>query len=177
VIAIANDREPEIVVDVPEGHLEMFRSARYSAMLASRPDEPFQVVLRELSAQASVPSRTYRARLRPTKPVNLPLGASATLMARAILNASNVASLPAAALTQRAGTPAVWVVRPEAGGASGIVELAPVVVHGFRNDEVLVSGLDAGRLVVSAGVQKMAPGLRVATSASGKALAASRGAP
>ena len=35
-------------------------------------------------------------------------------------------------------------------------------MHGYRNDEVLVSGLPAGELVVTAGVQKMAPGLRVA---------------
>jgi hypothetical protein len=35
-------------------------------------------------------------------------------------------------------------------------------VHGYRNDEVLVSGPPAGELVVTAGVQKMAPGLRVA---------------
>jgi hypothetical protein len=44
----------------------------------------------------------------------------------------------------------------------GIVELARVDVHGYRNDEVLVSGPPAGALVVAAGVQKMAPGLRVA---------------
>ena len=37
-----------------------------------------------------------------------------------------------------------------------------VVVHGYRNDEVLVSGPPAGALVVTAGVQKMAPGLKVA---------------
>jgi hypothetical protein len=37
-------------------------------------------------------------------------------------------------------------------------------VHGYRNDEVLVSGPPAGELVVTAGVQKMAPGLKVALS-------------
>ena len=37
-----------------------------------------------------------------------------------------------------------------------------MVVHGYRNDEVLVSGPPAGAFVVTAGVQKMAPGLRVA---------------
>ena len=38
----------------------------------------------------------------------------------------------------------------------------PVEMHGFRNEEVLVSGLLAGESVVTAGVQKMAPGLKVA---------------
>jgi hypothetical protein len=44
----------------------------------------------------------------------------------------------------------------------GTVELTGVAVHGYRNDEVLVSGPPAGALVVTAGVHKMAPGLRVA---------------
>ena len=44
----------------------------------------------------------------------------------------------------------------------GTVELMRVTVHGYRNDEVLVSGPPAGEQVVTAGVQKMAPGLKVA---------------
>jgi len=35
-------------------------------------------------------------------------------------------------------------------------------VQGYRSDQVLVSGPQAGELVVTAGVQKMAPGLKVA---------------
>jgi hypothetical protein len=42
------------------------------------------------------------------------------------------------------------------------VELVPVEVHGYRNEEVLVSGPPAGERVVVAGVHKMSPGLRVA---------------
>jgi len=37
-----------------------------------------------------------------------------------------------------------------------------VAVLGYRNDLALVSGLPAGGRVVTAGVQKMAPGLKVA---------------
>jgi hypothetical protein len=42
------------------------------------------------------------------------------------------------------------------------VDLLDVTVHGYRNDEVLVSGPQPGERVVTAGVQKMAPGLKVA---------------
>jgi len=45
---------------------------------------------------------------------------------------------------------------------AGTVELVSVSVHGYRNDDVLVSGPPAGEQVVTAGVQKMAPGLKVA---------------
>ena len=42
------------------------------------------------------------------------------------------------------------------------MDLTNVVVHQYRNDDALVSGPQAGELVVTAGVQKMAPGLKVA---------------
>jgi hypothetical protein len=72
------------------------------------------------------------------------------------------AVLPAAAITQDKGQPAVWVVRREGNEPVGTVGLVGVSVHAYRNDDVLVSGPKAGELVVTAGVQKMAPGLRVA---------------
>jgi len=40
----------------------------------------------------------------------------------------------------------------------------PVALHGYRNDFALVSGVPAGAQVVTAGVQKMAPGLKVAVA-------------
>ena len=58
--------------------------------------------------------------------------------------------------------------------AAGTVELVPVDVHAYRNDEVLVSGPPAGELVVVAGVHKMAPGLRVALSAAAEGSATTR---
>ncbi len=48
--------------------------------------------------------------------------------------------------------------------------MIPVTVHGYHNDEILVSGPPAGALAVTAGVQKMAPGLRVALPAAAQAV-------
>ena len=165
VIAIATEGEPEIVVDVPEAHLEAFKSARFSASLASAPDDRFEVVLRELSAQATAQTRTYRARLKPATPRTLPLGATATLVAERVSSGRHVAVIPASAITQHQGKPALWAVRRTGAEPIGTVELIPVKVHGYRSDEILVSGPAAGSLVVTAGVQKMAPGLRVALPA------------
>jgi len=135
-------------------------------LLASAPGVTFDVVLRELSQQAAPQTRTYRARLKPVTPRPLPLGATATLIAELPAAEIPVAVIPASAITQSSGKPAVWVVRRAGAEPAGTVELVSVVVHGYRNDEVLVSGPPAGRLVVIAGVQKMAPGLKVALSAS-----------
>jgi RND family efflux transporter MFP subunit len=164
-IAIATEGEPEIVADVPEAHLSAFKTSRYTAWLANAPDEKFEVSLRELSAEATAQTRTYRARLKPVTPRGLSLGASATLVAERDIGGAPLASIPATAMTQDKGKPALWTARPAGGAPIGTVQLAPVVVHGYRNDDVLVSGLPAGTLIVTAGVQKMAPGLRVALPA------------
>jgi RND family efflux transporter MFP subunit len=162
VVSIANQGEPEIVADVPEDHLALFKASRYKAWLASAPEQTFDVVLRELAPQAATQTRTFRARLRPAMPRTLPLGATATLLVERPAGDGPAAAIPAAAITQDKGQPAVWVVRRTGSEPGGTVELLGVTVHGYHNDDVLVSGPATGDLVVTAGVQKMAPGLRVA---------------
>jgi RND family efflux transporter MFP subunit len=161
-IAVANASEPEIVVNVPEDHLEAFKAGHYRAWLTSAPDDVFEVVLRELAAQAAEQTRTYRARLKPATPRELPLGASATLVAEQVLDGPPLAAIPATAITQSEGQPALWAVRRDDGESTGTVELIRVDVHGYRSDEILISGAPSGVLIVTAGVQKMAPDLRVA---------------
>lgn len=162
VVAIADPGVPEIVVDVPEDQLATLKEAKFKATLASAPDESFDVALRELSPQAAAQTRTYRARLKPVSARPLPLGATATLVSDRVLSETPLASLPASALTEASGQPAVWVVKHAGKETVGTVELVSVKVHGYRNDDVLVSGPKTGDQVVTAGVQKMAPGLKVA---------------
>ena len=162
VVSIAQEHEPEIVVNVPEDQLSVFKASRYKAALTSAADDSFDVVLRELAPQAASTTRTFRARLKPATPRPLPLGASATLVVERPAAEDGAAAIPAAAITQSKGQPAVWVIRREGTEPVGTANLMSVSVQGYRNDEVLVSGPSAGELVVSAGVQKMAPGLKVA---------------
>ena len=164
VVSIAALGEPEIVVDVPEDHFASFKKSQYKAWLATAPGETFEVSLRELSLQAAQQTRTYRARLKPVTPRPLPLGATATVVVERTAAETPMAAIPASAITQANGEPALWIVRRHQNGAAGTVELVRVVVHGYRNDEVLVSGPPAGELIVTAGVHKMAPGLHVALS-------------
>ncbi|WP_280155011.1 efflux RND transporter periplasmic adaptor subunit [Piscinibacter sp. XHJ-5] len=162
VVAIADPGTPEIVVDVPEDQLAAFKTARFKASLASSPDEHFELALREMSPQAAAQTRTYRARLKPVSARPLPLGATATLVTDRVISDAQVAAIPATALTQSGGRPAVWLVKRVGNEPVGSVDPMPVAVHGYRNDLALVSGLPAGGQVVTAGVQKMAPGLKVA---------------
>jgi RND family efflux transporter MFP subunit len=164
VVSIANDNEPEVVVDVPESQLASFQGAHFRASIVSAPEETFEVALRELAPQAAQQTRTYRARLKPVVERELPLGATTTLIAEHAVADTSAAVIPASAITQNNGQPALWIVHRATTGAAGTVELVRVTVRGYRNDQVLVSGPRAGELVVVAGVQKMAPGLHVAVT-------------
>jgi RND family efflux transporter MFP subunit len=179
VVSIAAEGEPEIVVDVPEDQVASFRKGQYKVALSSNPDESFAVTPRELSAQAAAQTRTYQARLKPAQARKLPLGATASLFVERSAAQEKAAAIPAAAVTQSNGQPAVWVVHRKNGEEAASVELARVSVNGYRNEDVLVSGLPAGTLVVTAGVQKMAPGMKVAlpgtAAASAMAAAANNG--
>jgi RND family efflux transporter MFP subunit len=165
LVAIADPGTPEIVVDVPEDQLTAFKKAHFKASLASAPDEQFEVAIRELSPQAAVQTRTYRARLKPVSARPLPLGSTATLVSDRVVSDVQVAAIPATALTQANGHPAVWLVKHAGVEPVGNVDVMPVTVHGYRNDLALVSGVPAGGQVVTAGVQKMSPGLKVALPA------------
>jgi multidrug resistance efflux pump len=55
VVSIANEGEPEIVIDVPEDQLAGFNKAHFKAWLASEPDAAFDVELRELSPAGGSP--------------------------------------------------------------------------------------------------------------------------
>lgn len=162
VVSIANDTEPEVVVDVPEDYFAAFKTARFRASLASSPGETFDVALRELSPEAAQQTRTYRARLTPVIARELPLGATTTLFVEHAIAGASTAAIPASAITQTNGQSAVWVVHRTNAQPGGTVALTPVAVHSYRSDQVLISGPPAGELVVTAGVQKMAPGLHVA---------------
>jgi RND family efflux transporter MFP subunit len=175
VVSIAKEVEPEIVVNVPEDQLSVFKTSKYKGILTSAPDQSFEVVLRELSPQAASTTRTFRARLKPATPRPLPLGASATLVVQRPTGDNAAAAIPAAAITQSKGQPAVWVVRRNGSEPVGTVELLGVTVHGYRNEEALVSGRPAGELVVTAGVQKMAPGMKVALAGAARDLEARQG--
>jgi hypothetical protein len=68
-----------------------------------------------------------------------------------------VAAIPATALTQANGQPAVWLVKQAGNEPVGSVGLMPVAVHGYRNDLALVSGVPAGGQVVTAGCRRWRP--------------------
>jgi RND family efflux transporter MFP subunit len=158
VAVLARDGGREAVVSLPENRVAGARSAHARVTLWSSPGTAIAAQLRELSPTADPTTRTYQARFAmPDAGPEVELGMTATVHLTPA-DAARGFVLPLSSLAGRANRPAVWVVGREAGRPS----LVPVVVREYRQETVVVAdGLKPGDLVVTAGVQKLDPGMAV----------------
>ena len=113
--------------------------------------------MREVAPQADPVTRTYQVKIGLTDPpAAMRLGS--TVVGRASATSGEVIEVPATALTEANGRPAVWVVDP----ATQTVALRNIDVVRYDPASVTVSqGIEAGDVVVTAGVQALRPGQKV----------------
>lgn len=170
VATIAHAAGVEVSMDVPENRLDDVRAAQLVAItLWSAPGRVLHGRVREIGALADPASRTFNVKVAvlDAPPGLLALGMTATVRLAAPPGPA-VALLPATALTDQDGHPAVWVLDPADGTAPGgnaprHAEPRPVTVAGYREDgQVAISGgLRAGDQVVTAGAAVLDPALPV----------------
>jgi RND family efflux transporter MFP subunit len=113
--------------------------------------------VREVSPQADPSTRTFQVKVGIIDPPpTMQLGSTVTGTIK--LTAPSGLQVPPSALTEADGRPAVWVVDPK----SQTVSLRNVGVALYDPADVVISqGLDAGEIVVTAGVQTLHPGQKV----------------
>jgi len=113
--------------------------------------------VREVAPQADATTRTFQFKVGIIDPPQgMELGSTVTGSIK--LSAPPGVEIPASALTEAEGRPAVWVIDPH----TKTVILRNVDV--LRHDPatvVISQGLEAGDLVVTAGVQTLHPGQKV----------------
>ncbi len=159
IVKVARTADKEVVVAVPEQRIPDLRAAgTVSVSLWAVPDKRYEAKLRELSPTADPALRTFTARFAIENADDaVQLGMTATLQLAAG-SPQPVAALPLSALFQKDGGPALWVVDPQ----TGVLTLKPVVVAAYHESAVLIaSGVEAGEMVVTAGVHKLDEALRV----------------
>jgi RND family efflux transporter MFP subunit len=162
VLSLARDGEREIVAELPEDWVGRARSLVATAAPWNDPESQVRLVLRELSPQASVQGRTYRARYSAApesrEPVAaLPLGSTMQLTLSAPQAGPATAALPVSALVKGSGPAGVWTVNAK---GSGLL-FTPVQVVAMDDATVRVTGLATGSKVVSVGAQKLDAGTAV----------------
>lgn len=156
VMVLAKPGELEVLVDVPEALASSLREQVAQAHIAGIPD-PVKLKLRELAPSASAQTRTFRARYTMVSPPpGLRMGVTANVQL-AGKDAAPSAQLPSGALLTINKTPSVWLVNDKA----GTLTLQTVTLRSQSTDQVRVTGLPDGVLVVSAGAQKLDAGMKV----------------
>jgi RND family efflux transporter MFP subunit len=157
VVKLAHRGEKEAVVALPENWLAKAREAAASVTLWSGNGRRYSARLRELSPQADPATRTYAARFTIVdSDDSVALGMTATVTLKPAGEAM-VARLPLSAVLSRGSGASVYVV-----SQAGELTLRPVTVASFNEDDALITGgVSAGEKVVTLGVQKLEPGLKV----------------
>jgi RND family efflux transporter MFP subunit len=158
ILRLAREGGRDAVFDVPARVIEAGSADdEVVVALSSDPDVTTVGRVREVSPQADPVTRTFKVRVGlADPPAAMRLGSTVT--GRLQLGGTAGIKLPNAALTSTRGAPAVWVLDPQ----TKTVALRNIDVAGFELDRVMVAqGLDAGELVVTAGVQTLRPGQQV----------------
>jgi len=158
VVQVARQGGRDAVFDVSEQIMRTApRDPSIEIALANAPDVTAAGAIREVAPQADQTTRTFRVKVAIANPPEA-MRLGATVIGRLKLAAPPGMALPATALTELSGHPAVWVVDPK----SQAVSLRNVDVARYEPDGIVISeGLKLGETVVTAGVQVLAPGQKV----------------
>ena len=155
IVQVARQGPRDAVFDVPEQIIRNGpRDPLVEIALTNDPSVRATGRVREVSPQADATTRTWQVKVGIIDPPQaMQLGSTVTGSIK--LAAPPGVELPASALTEANGQPAVWVVDPQ----SKTVSLREVDVSRYDPGSVVISkGLENGDVVVTAGVQMLHPG-------------------
>jgi len=158
IVQLARQGGRDAVFDAPEQLMRTGpRDPRVEIVLNGDPSVKAVGRVREVAPQADAATRTYQIKVGiENAPEAMPLGATVTGSIQ--LSAPPGVEVPASALTEADGRPAVWVVDPQ----SKTVSLRSVEVLRHDSASVVISeGLETGEVVVTAGAQTLRPGQKV----------------
>ncbi|WP_247882125.1 efflux RND transporter periplasmic adaptor subunit [Brucella intermedia] len=158
VVEVAREGGRDGVFEVPAGILrEAEPDSIVNVTLTSDPSVKAVGRVREVSPRADPVTRTFQVRVGiDNAPDAMRLGA--TVNGRVSVGSASTIKIPASALTAANDAPAVWIVDPQ----TETVTLRNIEVAGFGSASVSVaSGLSAGDIIVTAGIQALHPGQKV----------------
>jgi RND family efflux transporter MFP subunit len=158
IIEVAHEGGRDAVFDVPGAAFRTVpRDPLVEIALTDDPTVKATGRVREVGPQADPATRTFQVKVGLIDPPPA-MRLGSTVTGRVQLEGPLGAEIPASALTEAGGRPAVWVVDPK----TQQVSLRNVEILRHDPASVVVSqGLDVGEVVVTAGVQALRPGQKV----------------
>ena len=157
VLTLVQTAELEVEINIPENKLSEIKIGTPCEISFWANDEKVAGIVREIAPMANATSKTYRVKISlQNLREDIKLGMTASVTVTGNRNNSNGVILPLSAIYQTSNQTQVWIVTAENKTA-----LKNVTVQNFDNNEVLVSGLSAGEIVITAGVHKLREGQEV----------------
>ncbi|WJD62510.1 efflux RND transporter periplasmic adaptor subunit [Pseudomonas kurunegalensis] len=159
VVTLARPDVKEAVIDLPISLADQL-SKGLTFTVASQLDPTINTTatLRELEPQADATTRTRRARLTLAgTPAAFHLGTAISVTLTSAVSPRS--ELPLSALLERDGKPQVWVIDPH---QKTVTTREVKLIERTDDSIVLASGVQPGERVVTAGVNSLKPGQKVA---------------
>jgi len=162
VVSVVQDSEKEIEITVPENRIDALRiSSDARITFWALPGLTVAGKIREIAPMADPSLRTYKVRVTlPNPSGKIRLGMTASVRISNPDNPKGTPFIPISALYQTGNIPQVWVVQ------NGAVHLRGIETGAFDNDRIQVlSGLNSGDVIITAGVHKLREGQKVKAAA------------
>ena len=156
VLTLVQTGELEVVVNIPENKISAVQIGQRVSITFWATGNEVTGTVREISPMADSASRTFAVKISLPEVQNIQLGMTANVLMRSEISASAII-LPLSAIYQTGDAAQVWLVE------GGKVSLKNIQVTNFDDNNVQVSGLKAGDIVVVAGVHKLREGQEVRT--------------
>lgn len=156
IITVVQDGEREIEISVPENRIEELRQAQaIKVTFWALANKILDGKVREIAPMADSATRTFKVRISlQNPPPEMKLGMTAAV--NIVSNVQQAVHIPLTAVYQTGNTPAVWVV------ADDTLSLRPIQTGNLGNGTIQVlSGLQQGDRIVTAGVHKLTEGQKV----------------
>jgi RND family efflux transporter MFP subunit len=161
VVRLAHDGPRDVIFSVPEDKVGLIKQlagvpGRFKVRLWGADATPMTATIREISAAADPVTRTFLVKADIGNAA-VRLGQTATVLVE-MPQTAGIVKLPLSALKEEQGKSIVWLVDR----SSMTVRAQPVQVAGADgNEAVIAAGLQAGQVVVTAGVHVLNPGQKV----------------
>lgn len=159
VLRIAQDGARDVVFSVPEDKVGKLKVGSQVQVQAWAAEKSATATVREVAASADPVTCTFMVKVGLSGPETWPLGATVTVLPRALdRSGPPVLKLPTSALQHDGEKAAVWVLEK----ATMTVRLQPIVIATADGNEIVVAqGLEPGMQVVSVGAHVLNPGQKV----------------
>ncbi len=159
IVRLAITNEKEVVINVPENHLDEIKTAdEIKVSLWAKPGVFYWAKVREISPAVDALIRTFTVKVSILKPSDaVRMGMTATVYVTR-KEPHSAALVPLTAVTQQGQQAMVWLYDP----STQTVRPQPVTLEGYEDVNAKIrNGVKTGDRVVTAGVHKLLAGEKV----------------